>query len=102
MQDRACKGYQNHSTCESVYRRLGHSNAPPVTSNVLVAFVLPMVTFVVTLGVSQGMWCGLAPAKIMTLLSLLAALAATILVAAGGAWWMRTTGNELQEMRQNG
>jgi len=69
---------------------------------VLVAFVLPMLTFVVTLGVSQGLWGGPAPAKVMTLLSFLAALAVTVLVAAAGAWWMRTTSNKLQEMRQNG
>ena len=102
MQDRACKGCQHHRTCESVYRCLGHSNAPPVTVNVLVAFVFPLVTFVVTLGISQGMWGGLASAKVMTLLSSLAALATTVLVAAAGAWWMRTTSNEQREMRQNG
>jgi hypothetical protein len=102
MQNRSCKGCQHHNTCEEVYRCLGHSNAPPVTANVLVAFVLPMVTFVVTLGVSRGMWGSLAPAKIMALLSFLVALAATVLVAAAGAWWMRTTDNELQEMRRNG
>jgi len=81
---------------------LGHSTVPAVTVNVLVAFVLPLLTFVLALAASQRMWAGLAPAKIMMLVSFLTALAATILVAAAGAWWMRSTCNEQQEMRRNG
>ncbi len=102
MKNEPCKGCHDHSGCESAYRSLGHSTTPPVTINVLAAFVLPLVTFVLALAVSQRIWAGLAPAKIMTLASFITALVATALITAGGAWLVRPTCNGQQETRQNG
>ena len=102
MQKRQCPSCQNHNSCERAYQRLGQSNAPSVMAPVLAAFVLPLVTFVLALAASQKLCARLVPTSIMTLVSFLAALAATVLVAAAGAWWMRTTSNERQEVRQNG
>ena len=92
-QNRQCKGCQHRNTCEDMYRRLGHSTAPSVTAHVLVAFVLPLVVFVFSLAGAQKMWSGLANPQLITLVSFLSALAATALLAALGAWWLRSARN---------
>jgi hypothetical protein len=102
MQKRQCPSCQNHSSCEQAYQRLGRSKAPPVMVHVFAAFVLPMVTFVLALAASQEACAGLASAKIAMLVSFLMALGATVTIAAAGAWWLRLTCNEQQEVRENG
>lgn len=93
-QDRQCKGCQHHNTCDDMYRRLGHSQAPPVTVHVLVAFVMPLIVFVFSLAGAQKIWSALAYPQLITLMSFLSALAATALLAGLGAWWLRSARNK--------
>ena len=102
MQKRQCPSCQNHSSCEQAYQRLGQSKAPSVMAPVLAAFVLPLVTFVLALAASQEACAGLASAKLTLLVSFLMALGATVTIAAAGAWWLRSTCSEQQEVRENG
>ena len=102
MQQKQCSGCQNHNSCERVYQRLGQSHAPPVMAPVLVAFVLPMVTFVLALAAFQKACAGLSSEKLILLVSFLMALGATVTIAAAGSWWLRLTCNEQQEVRENG
>lgn len=101
VQNSLCKGCQQKNACEDAYRRLGHSNAPPVTTNVLVAFVAPLLTFVLALAAAQMVRVDWAHPTVILLMRFVVALAATALVAAGGAWWMRSSPTKQQEMRQN-
>ena len=93
-QDRQCRGCQHQNSCEDMYRRLGHSTAPSVTAHVLVAFVMPLLVFVLSLGAAQKMWSGLAYPQLVTLVSFLSALATTALLTALGAWWLRSARNK--------
>lgn len=102
MQQKQCSGCQNLNSCERIYQRLGHSHAAPVLAPVLVAFVLPLVTFVLALAASQKVCAGLSSENLSLLLSFLMALGATVASAAAGAWWLRLTCNEQQEVRENG
>lgn len=72
-----CDGCHQAGACAEVYHQLGCAEGPSVVSQVLVAFLLPILTFVVALGVLQ--WAlGSALAKpYQTPLTLLLALAAT-------------------------
>jgi len=69
---------------------------------VLVAFVLPLLTFVLVLAGAQQFCAGWAHPNVIVLARFVVALAVTALVAAGGAWWMRSPSQGQQEMRQNG
>jgi len=48
-QSKSCEGCSQAHDCKSVYGQLGCSEGPPVTRAVLIAFLLPILVFVVML-----------------------------------------------------
>jgi len=94
-----CKSCQHQNTCEDVYRRLGHSQAPPVTSKVIIAFVLPLLTFIVVLALADGVFKHPDPSPAMVLIHCIAALGAAVGVAAVGARYLRTHHHGQREIR---
>lgn len=45
-----CDGCSQANGCKEAYRQIGCTEGPPVTPAVLVAFLLPLVLFIVSLG----------------------------------------------------
>lgn len=48
-EDNKCQSCPERQSCKEVYRQLGQSEGPPVTLNVVIAFVLPLVIFITCL-----------------------------------------------------
>ena len=96
-QQHECQGCQNRNSCEDVYRRLGQSDMSPVAVKVCIAFILPLIAFVVSLAVSGRMLGERMGGQGATLISFVVALAGATAVAVLGSWIMRlrpkTTGN---------
>jgi hypothetical protein len=47
--------YQKHD-CREIYRQLGKAQCPPVTLKIIVAFLLPVVVFIVSLAVFEAIF----------------------------------------------
>ena len=96
-QQHECQGCQHHNSCEDIYRRLGHSDTSSVAVKVCIAFILPLIAFVVSMAVSEGMLKKQVSTQGATLISFVVALAGAIGVAALGSWimrvWPKTTRN---------
>ena len=43
-----CKKCNKKHSCRDVYEKIGKSNSPPVTVNVIKAFVLPVILFIIS------------------------------------------------------
>jgi hypothetical protein len=76
-QSDVCDGCSNAHTCKEVYGRLSTVEGPSVASKAVVAFLLPMVMFVVALGVFGGLLEGMVAVPYGTPLALVLALAVT-------------------------
>ena len=59
-QQEFCQDCHQKHDCQEVYRRLGNSENPPVFLKVVVAFLLPMVVFIVSLAIFEKVlaWAG--------------------------------------------
>jgi hypothetical protein len=69
--------YQKHD-CREIYRQLGEAQCPPVTLKIIVAFVLPLVVFIVSLVVFEAIFSKAINTKSLpTALSLLSAFLTT-------------------------
>lgn len=69
--------YQKHD-CQKVYRQLGEIQGPPITLKIIVAFLLPLVVFIVSLTIFETIFSKAINAKLLqTALSLLSALLTT-------------------------
>ena len=53
--EKMCQGCGQRNRCQEVYRRMGHSEGPNVATKVLVAFLLPILTFIVCLAASESL-----------------------------------------------
>ena len=89
-QQHECRGCQYRNSCEDVYRRLGHSDSAPVTVKVCIAFIFPLIAFVVSLAVIEGVLESSVGTQGATLIGFVVALVSAIGVAALGSWIMRT------------
>ncbi|MBN2180926.1 MAG: hypothetical protein JW715_03355 [Sedimentisphaerales bacterium] len=49
VQQEFCKDCYHKHDCQQVYRQLGHSTCPSVLRKVIVAFLLPLLVFIVSL-----------------------------------------------------
>lgn len=69
--------YQKHD-CQKVYRQLGEIKGPPITFKIIVAFLLPLVVFIVSLAVFEAIFSkAINTGPLQTALSLLLALLTT-------------------------
>ncbi len=85
-----CNGCEHSNTCETIYRQLGQSNAPPVAFKVFVAFVMPILSFVITLALSAHILEDRIDPKWMQLTSVVTAMGASVLVVAVSSCLMKT------------
>ena len=72
-----CDGCSQAGACGEVYHQLGCIEGPSVASKVAVAFLLPILMFVVALGVFQWILGSAVAEPYQTQLSLFLALVAT-------------------------
>ena len=57
-QEDFCQDCHQKHECQEVYRRLGSSEVPPLFYKTVVAFLLPMVVFIVSLAVFEKILSG--------------------------------------------
>ena len=76
-QPNQCDGCSQADGCKEAYRQLGCAEGPSVTLTVLVAFLLPLVLFIVSLGAFGGWLEGRVAESYRTLLALILALLVT-------------------------
>ena len=75
----SCQTCKQKSDCTNVYRELGNAEGPPVTTKIVLAFLLPLVVFIVSLGVCERMFAAaLSGGSVLTLVSFLMALLVTL------------------------
>lgn len=73
-----CKGCLQKHDCRSAYEQLGKSSGASVVLKVILAFLLPLIVFIVSLAVSVRVLTGvIGVEKLQTVVSLLPALLAT-------------------------
>jgi len=78
VQQEFCQICKQKSDCRKVYRTLGNAESPSVTIKVMLAFLLPLLVFIVSLGISEKMLArALHTGYILTVLSILLALFVT-------------------------
>jgi len=79
-----CHGCIQHDRCQEAFGRLGRFEGPSVVSKVLIAFLMPMVVFIVSLAVLGRLLAsaGLGPAltNVVSIVGSLAAVALSIFV----------------------
>ena len=71
-----CQGCEQQHSCREVYRQLGNTKGPSVALKVVVAFLLPLMVFIVTLAVSEAI---LAKLQTQAAISFLPALLAAFI-----------------------
>ena len=78
VQEEFCHICKQKDDCRKVYRTLGNAESPPVTAKVVLAFLLPLLVFIASLGVSEKMLTrAIDTAYILTAVSILVALCVT-------------------------
>ena len=88
-QQHECQGCQNRNSCEDIYRRLGHSDMSPVAVKVCIAFIFPLIAFVMSLAFANRMLEGAMDNQGATLISFAVAFVGAIAVAVLGSRIMR-------------
>ena len=76
-EDSKCQGCPERQSCKEVYEQLGQSESPPVTLNVFIAFVLPLVIFIGCLASGLAIVRKINPELPATPISLAAAVVIT-------------------------
>jgi uncharacterized membrane protein len=75
-----CRDCIQKHDCRSVYEQMGNASGDSVVLKVILAFLLPMVVFIVSLAVSERVFAGVTNLeKLQTIFSLLSALLATFI-----------------------
>ncbi len=78
VQEKFCEGCDQNSKCGEIYRKLGAVKGPSLTFKVIVAFLLPLVVFIVSLAIFERVFANsIATEGLRTAISLLAAFAVT-------------------------
>lgn len=52
-EDKNCDGCANTDRCSAVYEKIGHTKGPPVVYKVILAFLLPIIIFIVSLALCE-------------------------------------------------
>jgi hypothetical protein len=73
-----CHTCKQKTGCQQVYRQLGDAEGPPVGAKVCLAFLVPLVVFIVSLGICERILNGqIKNVHILSVISLLLALLVT-------------------------
>lgn len=79
IRERFCQSCSQIRNCQEVRERLGHAEGPSVVSKVVLAFLLPMLAFILALAVFETILAGMIESeRLRTGLSLLLALSVTL------------------------
>ena len=77
-QQKLCQQCNQRQDCGQVYEQMGKSEGPSVVKKVILAFLLPLVVFTVSLAVFERMFSGVIIAgQVQSALSFAAALSLT-------------------------
>jgi glucan phosphoethanolaminetransferase (alkaline phosphatase superfamily) len=80
VQEKFCEGCDQSNKCQEIYRKLGSVKGPSVALKVIVAFLLPLVVFTVSLAVFERVFArSIATEGLRTAISLLAAFVVTFI-----------------------
>ena len=78
VQEKFCEGCNESNKCREIYRKLGNVKGPSVTLKVIVAFLLPLVVFIVSLAVFERVFTkSIDTEGLRTAVSVLAAFVVT-------------------------
>ena len=70
-----CENCIQKHNCSSIYQQLGNTQGPSIVSKILIAFVLPLVVFITSLGIFEEIFGKkISSQNLQTILSLLLAL----------------------------
>lgn len=76
---KSCQGCDQKHTCQEIYQQLSKSQNPSVAFKVVVAFLLPLLTFIVSLASFEGILARITNAKeLRIVLDFLLALSVTL------------------------
>ncbi len=86
LPDENCNNCPNSHRCSEVYEKIGNSNCKPVAKSVIIAFLLPIVVFIVSVAFCKEL-CGVifSSETLSSLISLLFGL----VITAGCVYVMR-------------
>jgi len=77
-EQKICEDCKQKHDCQEIYKQLGDVEGPSVVVKVIVAFLLPLVVFIVSLAVFQEILAkAISTQRVQTALSLLLALLVT-------------------------
>jgi hypothetical protein len=86
QQNDLCSGCGQRSSCGSVYQKLGTARGPSVLGKSLIAFILPIVLFLLVLAASDRLFRGRIE---NTDLRMLAGILPSLVVSIVGVWAAR-------------
>ena len=89
-----CNGCEHSNTCATIYRQLGQSDAPPVASKVFIAFVLPILSFVIMLALVEGILNGRIDPQLAQLTGFFMAIVVSLLVVIASSFLMKVKPNK--------
>ena len=79
VQEKFCEGCDQSNKCKEIYGKLGNVKGPSIALKVIVAFLLPLVVFIVSLAVFERFFTGSIDTEgLRTAVGFLAALAVTL------------------------
>ena len=84
VQEKFCEGCDQSSKCQEVFRKLGNAKGPSFTLKVIVAFLLPLIVFIVSLAIFERVFARSIGAEgLRTAISLLMATLVTFVFILG-------------------
>jgi uncharacterized membrane protein len=93
-QQEFCEDCKQKHECQRIYEQLGDIKGPSVVIKVIVAFLLPLVVFIVSLAAFQEIFGNtISSQRVQTVLSLLSALMVTFVCI----WIVRVINRRLKQ-----
>jgi uncharacterized protein YqhQ len=86
LPDENCNNCPNSHRCSEVYEKIGNSNCKPVAKSVVIAFLLPIVVFIVSVAVCKELLAAIFSSEII---SSSVSLLLGLIITAGCVYVMR-------------
>jgi len=81
VQERFCEQCSQRHNCQDLYQKLGNSGGPSIVSKVVVAFIVPLLVFIICLAAFERILAEMINAeRLRTALVFVLALSVTFLV----------------------
>ena len=75
-----CSGCSQKDRCSQLYETLGKTQGPNVSRKAILAFLTPILVFILSLAGAEGLLRNRFEGKMLTVISFLAALGVTLIV----------------------